>query len=61
MPEMDGFTATRIIKSTKPDLQIIAQTAFTNDRETALANGCNDFIAKPFGREQLVTLVNSYL
>jgi signal transduction histidine kinase/CheY-like chemotaxis protein len=61
MPVMDGFTATRIIKEADPDQIIIAQTAYINDRETALASGCNDFIAKPFGKIPLINLVNSYI
>jgi signal transduction histidine kinase len=61
MPEMDGYTATRLIKENNPEQIIIAQTAYTNDRETALANGCDDFIAKPFGRDQLLSLINAYI
>jgi signal transduction histidine kinase/CheY-like chemotaxis protein len=61
MPIMDGYTAIRIIRESDPDQIIIAQTAYTNDRETALDKGCNDFIAKPFSKAQLVNLINSYL
>lgn len=61
MPVMDGYTAVKIIRESKPDQIIIAQTAFTHDRETALNKGCNDFIAKPFGKTQFINLVNSYL
>ena len=61
MPVMDGFTAARIIKEADPDQIIIAQTAYINDREIALASSCDDFIAKPFGKIQFVNLVGSYL
>ncbi len=61
MPVMDGFSAIKIIREYNPDQIIIAQTAYTNDRETALERGCNDFIAKPFGKAQLLELVNGYL
>jgi len=61
MPVMDGYTATRLIKENKPDLIIIAQTAYTDDREIAIGNGCNDFIAKPFGKQDLLSLINLYL
>lgn len=61
MPVIDGYTATRLIKEHNPEQIIIAQTAYTNDRETALANGCDDFIAKPFGKDQLLSLVNTYI
>jgi signal transduction histidine kinase/CheY-like chemotaxis protein len=61
MPVMDGYTAIRIIRESNPDLVIIAQTAFAGDRELVLESGCNDFIAKPFGKAQLRDLVNSYI
>jgi signal transduction histidine kinase/CheY-like chemotaxis protein len=61
MPIMDGYTAISMIRESNPGQIIIAQTAYTNDRETALDKGCNDFIAKPFGKAQFINLVNSYL
>lgn len=61
MPEMDGYTATQKIKENNPKQIIIAQTAYTNDRDTALSKGCDDFIAKPFGRQQLITMIRSYI
>ena len=51
MPEMDGFEATRLIRSDKrfADLPILAMTAnaMANDRELSLAAGMNDHISKP--------------
>ena len=51
MPEMDGFEATRIIRSDKrfANLPILAMTAnaMANDRELSLAAGMNDHISKP--------------
>jgi|WetSurMetagenome_2_1015567.scaffolds.fasta_scaffold04491_3 signal transduction histidine kinase/CheY-like chemotaxis protein len=61
MPVMNGFIASNIIWESNPDLIIIAQTAYSNDRETALEKGFTDFIAKPFGKNQFINLVNSYL
>jgi signal transduction histidine kinase len=61
MPVMDGFTATRIIREADPDQIIIAQTAYVNDREICLEKGFNDFIAKPFGKNPLNNLINSYI
>jgi PAS domain S-box-containing protein len=59
MPVMDGFEATKIIKGLRPDLPIIAQTAYSSesDKEKALACGCNDFISKPFKKEELLKLI----
>lgn len=61
MPVMDGYSATRIIRESKPELKIIAQTAYISERNYALSCGCTDFIAKPFGRQQLISMVNSYI
>ena len=60
MPVMDGYTASRLIKNVNPSLKIIAQTAYS-DRSEAIINGCDDFITKPFGRQQLISLVSTYL
>jgi signal transduction histidine kinase/CheY-like chemotaxis protein len=60
MPVMDGYTASRLIKNVNPSLKIIAQTAYS-DRSVAILNGCDDFITKPFGRQQLISLVSTYL
>jgi CheY-like chemotaxis protein len=61
MPVMDGFKATEIIKKERPEIKIIAQTAYLNDKERAFDCGCIDLIEKPFRKHQLVSIVNSYL
>jgi PAS domain S-box-containing protein len=59
MPEMDGFTATRTIRSwddpyfrTVPILALTA-AATSDSRQEVLESGMNDFIVKPFQPETL--------
>jgi len=63
MPVMDGFEATRTIKSFLPDLPIVALTAYSleADRERAIQSGCADVIVKPINREHLYERLNAYL
>jgi len=59
MPLMDGYEATKQIKSFMPNLPIIAQTAYFTDldKSKALACGCIDFISKPIKRELLFSKI----
>jgi two-component system cell cycle response regulator DivK len=56
MPVMDGLEATRQIKSFRKDLPVIAITAFamTGDKKRALEAGCDDYMAKPVGKDDLL-------
>ena len=62
MPEMSGYEATKRIRKFNKDLIIIAQTAYAlpGDREKSLAAGCNDYIAKPIHKDDLVKLISKY-
>jgi len=64
MPEMDGRTATRLIrKKGFNTIPIIAITAdiMPEDREQALAAGMNDYIAKPIKREIVFDMVTKWV
>ncbi|PKO99650.1 MAG: hypothetical protein CVU13_03740 [Bacteroidetes bacterium HGW-Bacteroidetes-8] len=63
MPEMDGYEATKRIKEFKPNLPIIAQSAYINesDRLKALSNGCCDFISKPISKNMLLSKISEKL
>jgi signal transduction histidine kinase len=56
LPEMNGFEATRLIKSEYKDLPIIAQTAYGTmaDLDAITAAGCNDVIVKPLNKSELL-------
>lgn len=60
MPEMDGLTAVRMLRSRGYVRAIVAVSALSDpkDRERALASGCDDFLAKPLTRESLSAVVN---
>ncbi len=62
MPGMNGYEATRQIRQFNKDVVIIAQTAFglIGDREKSIEAGCNDYIAKPLQKNDLMNLVNRY-
>ncbi|MBN2746399.1 MAG: PAS domain S-box protein, partial [Bacteroidales bacterium] len=63
MPEMDGYDATKEIRTFNTDIVIIAQTAYAleGDRKKALDAGCNDYLAKPISIENLIDLIANYL
>lgn len=63
LPEMNGYEATRLIRNFNKKVIIIAQTAYASerDRQSALANGCNDYMTKPISAEKLGNLMNQYL
>ncbi len=68
MPEIDGYTATRMIREKgagvlNPDVPIIAMTAnaLAGDLEDCLDAGMNDYIAKPVQSAALAELMSRWL
>ena len=63
MPLMDGYSAAKEIKSISGKVPIIAQTAyaFSEEKEKSFAAGCDDYIAKPIGYEDLLRTIHKYV
>ena len=63
MPVMDGYNAMTQIKKLKPEMKIIAETAYAlfGDRTKILEAGFDDYLPKPISRESLDEILNKYL
>ncbi len=63
MPVMNGVEATRRIREFRPNLTIIATTAYvqTGDEQRFLAAGCNGYLPKPIGMQKLMATLRAHL
>jgi PAS domain S-box-containing protein len=65
MPVMDGCQATRHIKALPGGQETVivalTATAFEEERERILLEGCDDFVRKPFRKEELFEVLARYL
>lgn len=65
LPVMDGWTACRSARADPQmrQIPIIALTAhaMANDRQSALAAGCDDFATKPVDFPQLLEKIRAYI
>jgi len=64
MPYIDGHEATRQIRAAGDNETVIvalSASAFEEDRERALAEGCDDFVRKPFRAEELFEMLAKHL
>ncbi len=64
LPEMDGYEATRQIRTRQAsNVPIIALTAhaLADDRDKALAAGCDDYETKPVNFPRLLEKIERYL
>jgi CheY-like chemotaxis protein len=63
LPNMNGFTATSIIKDINPSVPVIIVTAYVHSQSIYDSHicGCDEFIAKPFEIKHLISVVQKYL
>ncbi|MEM7591742.1 MAG: response regulator [Cyanobacteria bacterium P01_A01_bin.83] len=65
MPVMDGYEATRLIKSRSDVKQTvviaITASAFEEQRKVILDTGCDDFVAKPFTEQVIFDKLTQHL
>jgi len=63
MPVVNGLESTRLIKKYKPNIRVIAQTAFAmqEDHERCIEAGCDDYLSKPVISENLVAMLQKHL
>lgn len=63
LPVMNGYEATTRIKNMRPDLPVIAQTAYAQhlDKDKVFASGCSDYIVKPYKKEDLLNKIHQHL
>lgn len=63
MPNLDGATATSVIRNFDTKTPIIAMTGNIEDNDlvTYLQNGMSDILAKPFTKDDLYSILSKYL
>ena len=63
MPILNGLDVVEKLRSQGYSIPVIAVTALTNDgiEQKAIALGCDDYIAKPFTKSQLLEKIEKHL
>ena len=62
MPGMNGYEVTQKMKAIRPNIPVIAQTAYAleGDRELSIDAGCDEYIKKPINKENLYELMEGF-
>jgi CheY-like chemotaxis protein len=60
---MDGFEFIRQIRNSGINIPVIAQTAYamSGDKHKCIDAGCNDYLAKPIKKNELLKKINNFL
>lgn len=60
---LDGYSVTREIKKHRPQLPVIAQTAFAmkGEKEKSQDAGCDEYLSKPIRPSELLKTISLYL
>ncbi|KAF0203582.1 MAG: hypothetical protein FD170_1009 [Bacteroidetes bacterium] len=63
LPVMNGYEATKAIKQMRPELPVLAQTAFamSGEKERCLEAGCDDYLAKPIRKDDLIRVISKLI
>lgn len=63
MPLKNGYECTQEIKLERPDLPVIAQTAYamSGEREVSREAGCDDYLAKPIKVSELLSTISQHI
>ncbi len=63
MPVVNGFEATSKIKEINKEVPIIALSAYSTeeDKKKSFKSGCDDFLSKPFEKEEFYEILNKHL
>jgi PAS domain S-box-containing protein len=63
MPELDGFEATKQIKSYNNQIKVICQTAYPSpeNHSAGIASGMDRFLSKPIATSNMMRLIDEYI
>ncbi|MDA3866153.1 MAG: tetratricopeptide repeat protein [Salinivirgaceae bacterium] len=63
MPVMNGYDATREIRTFNSTIPILAQTAnaMVEDKDKSIDAGCNDYLAKPINKRVLINKISALI
>lgn len=63
MPNLDGLTATRMIKEIDPNIPVIAQTAYVQEEDKFRIEmaGCDGYIPKPIEKDLVFSIIHKHL